>query len=140
MRRLSRLAFVCLGALLSLPACASVPEMPPHERREFKRAPALLDTAVLGSEVIAGAEVKKYENGDPVDYIGHHGKRIRVTYDPKKGVTVLMVTHRGFGGPKGAQRVLDQVEAWIKDTDKAVRRKGASGRRKRPPLPTKEAW
>lgn len=106
-----------VGVCAALCGCHGVPEMGPHEERVFRRAPALVDTAVLAAEVIPGASITKHEDGDPIDYDAHNGRRIRVTFDPKKSVTRVMVTHAGFGGPEEARRVLDRIQEWIEQTD-----------------------
>ena len=111
---------LALVAVFCLEACTQAPEIETTEQRIFKRAPALVDTAVLATEVLPEAQLKRFEDGNPVDYVGQGGRLIRVLYDLEKDATVVQVTHRGFGGPEGAQRVLDKIQAWIDDTDHVV--------------------
>jgi len=134
-----RVAFVlyALSLVAVLGGCTSPPKLGPHEVRAFRREAALVDTAVLAADVIPGAEVKKYGKGDPVDYLGHAGRRIRVTQDRSKGATIVMVTHAGFGGPVGAQHVLNRIERWMAETDAVAPRPGAPPPPKPPAPPPK---
>jgi len=115
--RLRAVAALSLSSLIFLTACSKPPKMGPHAMRVFRRPAALVDTAVMGSEVVPEARIKAFKKGNPQDYIGHGGRRIRVFFDRKKDVTVVMVTYRGFKGAKGAERTLDKIEAWMKETD-----------------------
>jgi len=121
-----------------LAGCETPPEMEHYEFREFQRPPALIDVAVLDSGVLPNAAVKEYEGGDPIDYTGHGGRRIRVLNDTEKRVTRVLVSHHGFGGPEGARLVLDRIEQWLEDTDHVLdvpaRIRGGGPRHHRSPL------
>jgi hypothetical protein len=106
--------------MVGLTGCKTPPKMEHYEFREFQRAPALIDMAVLDSSVLPNAVVEEYKGGDPVDYMGHGGRLIRVVNDTKKRLTRVMVSHQGFGGPAGAQRVLDRIEKWMDLTDEVI--------------------
>ena len=107
------------------------PKLGPHQTLVFKRPPSLVETAVMGSGLLDGSHRKEYD-GDPVDFTGAGGKRIRVSYDPKTGTTKVQVTHRGFGGAEGAKRAIHVIESWMEYTD-THRRPPPSG--KEPALP-----
>jgi len=127
----------CVAGLLTGCSSSSEKKEETSQSRLFARAPSLVEMAVMESGAISNPKRVENEDGNPVDFIGHNGRRIRVDHIPEQGKTKVIVSHMGFGGPEGARRALDVIEDWMAQTD-AVRNKPVPKPAPEPliPLPT----